>query len=147
MNTVDKRGQRHRFVYGPPEEDVVAGDSWDEGARTFTYRIKTKPEDEEFFDFTVQEEQQARLRVTMMHNHSREEYTSKGVSEAMITTLAEASGKTVTSSSNKAGPGEYRTVPADKIWKRLVQKGLAQYNSDEDRYYAILRRHDTPACD
>jgi hypothetical protein len=116
LHTVDKNGPQHHFVYEPPEEDTVPGETYDEGPRTFTYSIKTKPEDQWFFEFTIQEEGKDRLKVTMMNNHGREEYTGKGTPEEMIVMLARTSGKTVTSSSNRAGPGEYSyyAIPANQ---------------------------------
>ena len=136
LKTLDKNGEAHQFVYEPPEEDQVFGDNYDEIARTFTYRIKTAPDNEHFFEFTIQKEGQDRLRVVMMENFFREEYKGKGIPEAMIMMLARTSGKTVTSSSNGAEPGEYRSTSADKIWQRLVRSNLARYNLEEDRYYA-----------
>jgi hypothetical protein len=43
----------------------------------------------------------------------------------------------ITSSSNKLGPGEYRTPPADKVWVRMAVKGCAAYNEETDIYTFI----------
>src|SRR5260370_21972716 len=135
--TLDKNGKTHRFIYEAPEEDQAFGGNWDQATATFTYRVKTEPKTEYCFEFTVQQEGQDRLRVVMMENHGREEYRAKGIPEAMILMLARSSGKTVTSSSNRAGPGEYRTTAANKIWQRLLGRRSARYSLEEDRYYAI----------
>ncbi len=139
LDTLDKNGEAHHFVYGQPEEDQVFGDNYDQVETTSTYRIKTAPTDMNFYEFTVQTEGQDRLRVVMLENHLREEYKSKGIAQAMILMLARTSGKTVTSSSNRAGSGQYRNEPACKIWQSLVEKGLAKYYPEEDRFYAILQ--------
>jgi hypothetical protein len=139
LDTVDEDGEGHHFVFGPPEEDLAVGNNYDEASRIFTYRAKTTAENEHFFEFTVQEEGQACLRVTMMNNHGREEYRGKGIPEALICMLARRNGITVTSSSNHAGAGQYRNIAADRIWQRLVRRKLARYNAAEDRYYAIAQ--------
>ena len=137
LNTVDKNGGIHHFIYAPPEEDRHFGANPDQASAVFIYRIKTAIADEHSFEFSVQDISRDSFRVVMMENHLRKEYTSKGIPEAMIILLARTCGKTVTSSSNLNGAEEFRTCPASKIWDRLVAKGLARYSTEEDRYYAI----------
>src|SRR5450759_4886374 len=98
LDMLDKNGVAHTFVCEAPEEDQAVGDNYTEIARTFTYRIKTNPNDQHFFEFTSQEEGPDRLRVATMNNHFREEYRSKGIPEAMIMMLVKTTSKKVTSS-------------------------------------------------
>lgn len=136
IETRSKTGEVHQFACEAPEEDTVFGDDINKPVRNLVYRLRTQPDDEYFFEFTIKEEQDL-LRVVMMNNHSRPEYTGKGIPEAMIVRLAKESGKRISSSSNQGCENEYRTVAASKIWQRLVARGLARYDETEDRFYVL----------
>ncbi len=70
-----------------------------------------------------------------------DEFREQGLPEALIRELALRSGKRIISSSNRQSAhllrGEYRTIDADKVWRRLVQAGEATYDANVDRYVLL----------
>jgi hypothetical protein len=94
-------------------------------------------------------DEKIRYRIVMMTNGLAEPVAGKGISEALIRQAYKTLKKPVVSSTNKNEckvhpttgernddlEGEYRTVPATKIWKRLVKTEEASYKVSEDRFY------------
>lgn len=76
------------------------------------------------------------LKIVMMNNHHQEEYIAKGIPEKIIEELSTLSEKIIISSSNKNNyksfAAEFRTSPATKVWERIVNNGLAEYNDEKD---------------
>jgi hypothetical protein len=70
-----------------------------------------------------------------------DEYRQQGLPEALMRELAVRSGKRIISSSNCKSAhllrGEYRTIEADKVWRRLCQSGEAIYDRSVDRYVLV----------
>jgi len=89
-----------------------------------------------FYEAAVAESSDCAVKVTMLINYGYEEYTGKGISEALIPEIGRALGRQVTSSSNRfPNTNEYRSDAATKVWQKLEVKGMARYDRDEDRYY------------
>lgn len=97
--------------------------------------------DREFFEFTVVEEEDDSLKITMMQNNRDPRYTAKGIPDSLIPEIAKVMGRQIRSSSNRAGArtdsNEHRTPAATKVWKRLESKGVARYDLDHDIYYFL----------
>ncbi len=76
------------------------------------------------------------LRITMIENKRKDWYRAKGISDAIIPEAARVLQKRIVSSSNRVRvkENEYRTEDAEKVWRRLVAKGLATYCDSSDRY-------------
>lgn len=124
-----KDGVTRKFEYEDPEPNM---DSESE-VHSWTYLVKEHLEDPECFQFTVEESDENSLKVTGMHNNGFSQYTAKGIPEAMIMMTKLEFAKSVHSSSNrKPESGEFRSVPADKIWKRLEARAEAVYDESQD---------------
>lgn len=74
-------------------------------------------------------------RSDVMMNHRHQCFSAKGIPEAVLEYVKDTWKVDVCSSSNQAGPTEYRTIDADKVWKRLVTARKATYSSQTDRYH------------
>jgi len=124
------------------EFDYEEIDDWfddDHTKKHFLIYPKGQNETLEKFDFEVVDLTDEQVMVTMMHNHGSPLYTAKGIPEAMIIHLAEKLGKNVRSSSqlHPTLDPEFRELGATKVWKRLVDQGLAKENTENDYYYLI----------
>ena len=75
-------------------------------------------------------------RVSEINHFSKEWYSRKGIGDSLLPALAHITGRPVYSSSNlhPIPEGEFRTVPAGRLWLRLVQRRAAEYLRDDDRF-------------
>ncbi len=91
---------------------------------------------DDWYELVLQEREPAQMMVTMMRHDYRPWYTGMGISEAAMLRAAKLLRRTVISSSNRCRKtaDEFRTSAAEKVWRRLEARGLAYYNSDEDRF-------------
>lgn len=133
LTCTGKDGVSRTFYYGydpPNKTDAV----WH-----FRVHLHDPPQSDtdDFFDMVLAPLGQNSVYVSMIEHHSLPWYRSKGIPDALIPEAARVLGKTVFSSqSAKRSPSkdQYRTVCAEKMWKRLTTKGLARYDPREDRY-------------
>ena len=97
------------------------------------------PNSDDWVDLTLQARPEGDLRVTMMRHGSRPWYARMGILDAAIPAAAALFGSKIVSSSNthRKDEAEYRTVAAEKVWKRLEKAGLARYDRHQDRYYLL----------
>ena len=74
----------------------------------------------------------------VMDNRNMTEYKGKGITEKMIAIANDVLGiKIISSTSNpkfKSLDPEWRTYAATIIWKRLIEKGAAEYDEEKDIY-------------
>ena len=88
------------------------------------------------FLFSVKEFDEGNAKVIMMNHHNNVDYIAKGIPEKIIEISAIKLNKSIHSSSNiaeyKIFDGEFRSLSADKVWERLVNKNLAIYNTQTD---------------
>ena len=91
-----------------------------------------------FLFFSAKETADNYIKVTMINNHNQIEYSAKGIPEKIIQELRNLSDKVIISSSNnplyKSFDEEYRTLPAYKVWNRLIVQGKASYDTEIDTY-------------
>lgn len=117
---------------------------------TFGYKkwiFRIVPEDLQFidwFEFSVAEIGDDTGKVITMNNNNQKGYSAKGIPDKMIEEASKKLNLNIISSSNKKGgkffDNEWRTTDATKVWNRLVQNGLANYNYELDFYtYSISR--------
>ena len=101
------------------------------------------PENLEFqdwFEFSVLELSEIdRIgKVITMNANRRSEYLSKGIPDKMIEVSSQVLGLNIISSTNKEEykftENEFRTEEASKVWDRLVKKGCASYDLENDVY-------------
>ena len=121
------------------DEDEVSGDE-------FLYVRVLPPSDEDvghWFDLTLQRVSAQAYRIGTIDGN-RTEYGGKGIPDALLPELANRLGVDIWSSLqwNDADPSERRTGDADKMWNRLVAKGLATYDREERRYVCKRIRQD-----
>jgi hypothetical protein len=144
MHTIDcvgRDGVKRVFVFDQPEEEFTP-----EGDRELFYCIKTRPEDDYFFELQLREKADGQFQIISIENHFRPEYSSKGIPDSLLPYLARNLGHRVCSSRVRVeGTNEYRTIQATGMWDRLVQKGLAEYFPQEGIYRTIEPRQDAPA--
>lgn len=92
---------------------------------------------DEWFDFKLAPISNDTLKVTGMFI-GKESHRGKGIPDAMILEARRIFQKKIISSSNKKKIiYEWRKQAADKVWKRLIQKGYAEYDEKSDIYYLI----------
>jgi hypothetical protein len=73
------------------------------------------------------------LQLTNVQNGLPDEYQGCGITRALIPRVAKHHSTPITSSRN--AEGEMRTVAATAVLQRMVEDGLALYESTEDRFY------------
>lgn len=88
----------------------------------------------EGFQMTLKPLLDGRFRIDAITAHTS--HRKAGISDSLLPELSRRFGKAVVSSSNRfaATPEEFRSVDAEKMWRRLVGKGLATYDGQQDRY-------------
>lgn len=92
------------------------------------------PKTVEGFQMTLKPLPDGRLRIDAITAHPS--HREAGIPDSLLPELSRRLGKDVVSSSNRfaASPEEFRSIDAEKMWKRLVGKGLATYDEQQDRY-------------
>jgi len=103
---------------------------WEEGRELedkFSFRLRIMENDKD-------------LKVVDLFSDSSNYYTGKGISIAIILQSKEMFNKRIISSSNKLktfiGEANYKDA-IEKVWKKMIEKGLALYNSECDYYFTI----------
>ena len=128
ITCVGKDGQERIFKYHLKESE-------ENGKKKWIFMVV--PENLQFYDwfeFSVLDINDNNGKVVMMKHNNRPEYIAMGIPERLIEESHIQLKLTIKSSSNKSNAGEYRTQPADKVWERLVEKGIAEYNEEADEY-------------
>jgi hypothetical protein len=92
------------------------------------------PKAVEGFQMTLKPLPDGRLRIDAITAHTS--HRRAGIPDSLLPELSRRFGKNVVSSSNRfpASPEEFRSIDAEKMWKRLVQKGIATHDVQQDRY-------------
>lgn len=85
----------------------------------------------EGFDVTLIEGEDGALRIDAVWGHQT--HRAAGIPDSLLPELSRQLGKRILSSSNRDS-AESRNDEAEKMWKRLVEKGLARYDEQADRY-------------
>lgn len=85
----------------------------------------------EGFGVTLIESPDGSLRIDAISGHPT--HRAAGIPDSLLPELSRRFGKPVVSSSNKDST-ESRNDEAEKMWKRLVEKRLAHYDEQADRY-------------
>ena len=129
-----KDGLDHSFWYefGPDEIYPEA---------KFWFRVhkskQSKDAGEDWFDMTVERHDPGSWRITWIGNAGQlPEYSAVGIPDALIPEASRVLNAAICSSSTIGNEGtiEWRTEDAEKMWKRLVVKGLARFIEAERRY-------------
>ncbi len=133
LSCVGADGESRTFWYDVVEETTPGGSVWH-----FRVHRRNPPDynKDDWFVLGVIEFDEGSVRVDMIENRGKEWYRAKGISEAIIIEASRVLGRRVVSSSNKVkvADNEYRTLDAEKVWRRLAAKGQAVYCSTTDRY-------------
>jgi hypothetical protein len=112
-------------------EDEVFGDA------LLHVRVRPPPDEDvgHWFDLTLHKCSPRAYRIGMI-DRNKVEYGGKGIPDALLPELAARLGVEIWSSVkwNDSDPSERRTESAEKMWKRIMAKGLAMYVAAEDRY-------------
>lgn len=123
-------GTQNQFRYAVEQSDEHGKVKW-------VYRIM--PIDlnaMDWYEFSVAIVQDGVGKIVAMDNHNMIEYRGKGITEKMIAETSRQLNVVITSSSNKSEhkslPVEWRSEPATKVWRRIVEKGEAVYDSERD---------------
>jgi hypothetical protein len=94
-----------------------------------------------WFDLTLKKRSLGSYQIGTIDRNKRE-YGGQGIPDALLPELANRLSVEIWSSVkwNEADPSERRTEDADKMWARLVAKGLAAYVVGEGRYRCTSAR-------
>lgn len=92
----------------------------------------------DFFEFSVTQIDENIGKVTMMSHNSQPELIAKGIPERMIEEAYKILEleiiSSTTSANHKILENEYITESAVKVWKRLVKRGNAYFDSENKVY-------------
>jgi hypothetical protein len=75
-------------------------------------------------------------RIQMITHNRKSEFKAKGIPDTLLPVVSQQLKKRIISSRKRkiTGCDEYRTDEADKMWDRLVEKGIAEYDNTTGRY-------------
>jgi hypothetical protein len=138
MKTAGKNDHHHRFFESKTDSGEVCqfeldGPEYRDGK--WAYKVRS-PGCSDFFEFRVVPFDEEHVRIDMMTHNDRPEFMKKGIPEYLIPTVAKELNKKILSSIKDGRPikDEYRTLNAEKFWKRMVEKKKAIYHDESDRY-------------
>jgi len=147
IDTIGRGGSKHSFEGEYEHETNRHGEIW-------RYSIMSQERPTELFEARFKTLGDTRIRVAVIDRHFLEEFSAKGIPEALFEHVVNLSGRTLFSSVGDGGAKEMttdfdpdgfesRNNSADKMWKRLVAANRAQYDGTEDRYVFLANRgHD-----
>jgi hypothetical protein len=124
-------GQNREFGYVV----AIVEQNYETTLREWTFHALNPHDPNRFFEFTV-ERRPGWLSTKGMHHHNFEEFVAKGIPEAFILETARLFRQKVCSTSNLEDP-DFRTIPATKVWERLVARGAAIFHQQRDRYETV----------
>jgi len=112
-------------------EGVNQGDVW------FYYAKPLPPENqgEETYFASVKRVGQDLWQTEGLNNDLPKQFHGCGITRALIPQIAIHRSARIRSSRHRPAEGETRTEDATKVWRRMVDEGLARYDSAEDRFY------------
>jgi hypothetical protein len=93
--------------------------------------------EENWFEMTIERCPDGLWKIIFIGDAARRlHYAVVGIPDALIPEAGRVLQAPLRSSSNigMAGTNEFRTIDAEKMWKRLQAKGLARYEQTEDYY-------------
>jgi hypothetical protein len=128
---VDMEGKENQFRYNREE----VHDEF--GRRKWIYRIIPGAIDAiDWFEFSVVKIDDQRGKISDMNTYGDKRYKMKGIPDKMIEEAARTLKLQIISSTNnpafKVLYTEWRSPDADKVWQRLVSRGIANYDSRTD---------------
>jgi len=96
-----------------------------------------RPASNEVFDMTFTPISETTLRQMSIFHHHEPAYMAKGIPDAMLPLVKQLLGKEIESSPpDGQADGVFRSHDAEKMWKRLADKDLAEY-VPERRVYRL----------
>lgn len=132
---IDRNGDQNSFKYSMEKSDEDEKVKWI--FRIIPYDLIAT----DWFEFAITVINPTVGKITVMDNRNMKQYRGKGITEKMIEEAANVLGLTIISSTNnpqkKSLSTEWRTPAADIIWDRLITKGRATYNEQDDIYTFI----------
>ena len=96
-----------------------------------------KMNEENWFEMTLELCGERLWKITHIGDAERRpHFAAAGIPDALIPEASRVLAAAIRSSSNRGAKreNEFRTIDADKMWKRLLRKGLARYVAGEDYY-------------
>ena len=103
------------------------------------YRTTSINNGDEWFDLRLIQFDADSFLIDWIGHSGKPWYSGMGIPDALLPRACEVLNATICSSTNspahKTCQDKYRTIDAEIMWKRLVIKGLASYDSSKDRYF------------
>lgn len=135
------KGNTTRDFYMDYEKDPLSS------TPTYNFRVHrstTINNSDEWFDLRLIQFDTDTFLIDWIGHNYKPWYSGMGIPDALIPRACNLLNVTICSSTNspshKTSKDKYRTVDAEKMWKRLVEKGLATYDSSKDRYFSVRHR-------
>lgn len=114
------------------------------GETTHSYRVAMDEDalsEGKWFELDLLAEANGLFRIIWISNNNHQEYSRKGLPQALIPLAASQLGVIVSSSNlNVGNPTKkaiFRTESATNVWDRLVEAGQAHYDRALDTYRTI----------
>lgn len=128
----------------PEDVNVTFYYHYEKEGKETTFRVNDNENivGSDFFELTVIDVDENTLRIDSIEKNTNPALSRKGIPDVLIPEIARVLKKSIISSTSKnldkpkpiGEKPQYRTVSAEKYWKRLQNKGLAQYDSENDIY-------------
>lgn len=136
ITCIDKDGNKNDFRFNLAETK----DEYDR--RKWVFKIIPAIEDvDDWFEFSIVKINDATGKVSAMNNNREKKYMAKGIPNKMIEETAEVLMLQIISSTNnesfKLLYTEWRSLDAEKVWKRMVKEGRAEYDLRTDTFTFI----------
>ena len=75
------------------------------------------------------------FQLDFVTNDLPTQYKGYGITRALIPAISKFYSARVRSSKHDPSEDETQSVAAKRIWQRMVDEGIAHYDSSDDRYY------------
>jgi hypothetical protein len=125
FESIDREGKINRFAY------VIQDNSLNEEWAIYAYPI---PRDSEsLFEIRLKRIEPQIARQIMINHYDHPEFKGKGIADVLLPALAKRLDVEIQSSGVKE-TGDGRNGRATKMWRRLVEKGIAVYAPHEDLF-------------
>lgn len=130
LKTYDEKGREYLFEYKYGYKSFNGREKIE-----FQVNFLNDEEKQNWFDFKLAPIDEETLKVTDIFK-GKDSHLKTGLPEALILLSKQLFNKKIISSSNKVKTEscEWRSEPGTKVWKRLVKRNLALYDSETDTF-------------
>jgi len=128
LTCTDREGNTQTYYYQIEYPSEYESKEWH-----FRVSIEAKLLDN-WFEATVKPLNKNSVCLSSIQHNYDNNYSAKGIPDALLPRIVEELNMNLFSSIKFSDNGEFRTDDAEKMWRRLVSNGVAEYDNSKNRY-------------